>query len=42
MYAPAVNAEEEEIEHFYDSIDSVMRECKKHEINIVMGDSMPR
>ena len=38
VYAPIADAEEEEIEHFYDSIDSVIRECKRHEINIFMGD----
>ena len=38
VYAPTADAEEEEIEHFYDSIDSVIRECKRHEINIFMGD----
>ena len=38
VYAPTDDSVEEEIENFYDSIDSVIRECKGHEINIVMGD----
>ena len=38
VYAPTADSEEEEIENFYDSVDSVIRECKGHEINIVMGD----
>ena len=38
VYAPTADADEEAVEDFYDSIDSVIGECKGHEINIVMGD----
>ena len=33
VYAPTADAKEEEIDHFYDSIDSVIRQCKRHEMN---------
>ena len=38
VYAPTSEAEEEEIEQFYEKLDNVLRQCKRHEINLVMGD----
>ena len=38
VYAPITDPEETEVEQFYENIDSVLRQCKRHEINIVLGD----
>ena len=38
VYAPTSDADEESIDEFYENIGKVIRQCKNHEINIVMGD----
>lgn len=38
VYAPTSEAEEVEIDQFYENVDNVLMQCKRHEINIVMGD----
>lgn len=37
-YAPTSEAEDEEVEQFYESLDKGFRQCKSYEINLVMGD----
>lgn len=38
VYAPTLDAEDEEIETMYTAISSIMKSLKKHEVTIVMGD----
>ena len=38
VYAPTIDADEEEMEKFYDQINSVKAQCKSQDIVIVMGD----
>ena len=38
IYAPTAEAEEEEINKFYRSLDEMMKSCKSDEVTIVMGD----
>ena len=38
VYAPASASTEEEVEEFYEELDKCKKECKGHEVNIVMGD----
>ena len=38
VYAPTTEADEESIEEFYEDIEKVVRQCKNHELNIIMGD----
>ena len=38
VYAPTTEADEENIEEFYEDIEKVLRQCKNHELNIIMGD----
>jgi len=38
VYAPTAEAEEEDIDNFYDSLNEVYSCCKSQEITIVMGD----
>jgi len=37
-YVPTADADEEEINEFYESLDEVYKTCKSNEITIVMGD----
>ena len=37
-YAPTSDSTEEELDEFYDQLDEARRQCKNHEIVIVMGD----
>ena len=37
-YAPTSASTEEELEEFYEELDKCKKECKDHEVNIVMGD----
>ena len=38
VYAPTIDADEEEMEKFYDQINNVKAQCKSQDIVIVMGD----
>ena len=38
VYAPTCDGSEEEVNQFYGELSEVMEQCKRHEINIVMGD----
>ena len=38
VYAPTSASTEEELEEFYEELDKCKKECKDHEVNIVMGD----
>lgn len=38
VYAPTSESTEEEIQKFYNDLNTAMRQCKHHEVNIVMGD----
>ena len=38
VYAPTSASTEEELEEFYEELDKYKKECKDHEVNIVMGD----
>ena len=38
VYAPTSASTEEELEEFYEELDKCKKECKSHEVNIVMGD----
>jgi exonuclease III len=37
-YAPTTDADDEEIEEFYDKLDQAYKQCKSAKIQIVMGD----
>ena len=38
VYAPTCEGSEEEVNKFYEDLDEVMEQCKRHEINVVIGD----
>ena len=38
VYAPTSASTEEELEEFYEELDKCKKECKDHELDIVMGD----
>ena len=38
VYAPTSASTEEELEEFYEELDKCNKECKDHEVNIVIGD----
>lgn len=38
VYAPTADRPEEELDEFYEMMEQAMRQCKPHEINLVMGD----
>ena len=37
-YAPTAVSEEEEIDSFYTDLDEVFAQCKRNEVNLIMGD----
>ena len=37
VYVPTSASTEEELEEFYEELDKCKKECKDHEVNIVMG-----
>ena len=38
VYAPTTDYSDSDMEEFYEQVDSVRRQCKAEEVNIVMGD----
>ena len=38
VYAPTVNYPEEDLDEFYEMVEQAMRQCKPHEIILIMGD----
>ena len=38
IYTPPIAYTEEELEEFYEEIDKGRKECKSHEVNVVIGD----
>ena len=38
VYAPTSAATDEEIERFYEQVESAKKQCKAHEVTIIMGD----
>lgn len=38
VYAPTINAEDMEIDHFYNIISTLSKKFKKHEMTVIMGD----
>ena len=38
VYSPTTDYSENDIEEFYEQVDSVRRQCKAEEVNFVMGD----
>lgn len=37
-YAPKADSSEEEVEEFYNQLNSVMKQCKQSELNVIMED----
>jgi len=37
VYAPTSASTEEELKDFYEELDRCKKDCKDHEVNIVMG-----
>ena len=38
VYAPTAGHDDEDIEEFYESDDCALKQCKSHELTIIMGD----
>ena len=38
VYAPTAGHDDEDIEEFYEGVDCALKQCKSHELTIVMGD----
>ena len=38
VYSPTSTSSEEDIETFYDDLEKAIKECKNHEVTIIMGD----
>ena len=38
VYAPTAGHDEDDIEEFYEGVDCAIKQCKSHELTIVMGD----
>lgn len=37
-YRPTTDSSEEEVEEFYNHLDSIMKQCKRTELNLIMGN----